>query len=176
MDKKEFTMQSIHRLIAFVLISTSVFGTAACTQQTDSAAPSASTQPASAPAFDSLRAAQLGADAYGMRRYVIAFLKAGPNRDQDSTRAMELQRAHMENIRRLAEEGKLILAGPFLDADSLRGLYVFNVSDVEEARALTATDPAIQAGRLEMELRPWYGSAALQEVNRIHERIAKEDP
>ncbi len=82
----------------------------------------------------------------------------------------------MANIRRLGEQGKLALAGPFLDDGSVRGIYVFNVETLEEARALTETDPAIQAGRLEMELHPWYGSAALLYVNEIHERIKQDDP
>lgn len=126
--------------------------------------------------YDSALAAKLKADDYGMGRYVMAFLKAGPNRGQDSTAAAELQRAHLDNITRLAEEGKLVLAGPFLDGGELRGIYVFDVVTVEEARALTATDPAIQAGRLEMELHPWYGSAALRQVNEVHGMISKENP
>jgi hypothetical protein len=56
----------------------------------------------------------------------------------------------------------------------LRGIYIFDVRTLEEAQALTATDPAIQAGRLEMELHPWYGSAALLKINEWHERLAKE--
>ncbi len=123
--------------------------------------------------FDSVRAAKLGADDYGMKRYVMAFLKRGPNRETDEKKATELQRAHMENIKRLAEEGKLILAGPFFGTGDLRGIYVFDVETVEEAEALTNTDPAIQAGSLEMELIPWYGSAALMEVQDIHTKIAK---
>lgn len=119
---------------------------------------------------------QLGADKYGMRRYVVALLKAGPVRGQAADEAEAIQRAHLENIRRLAGEGKLALAGPFLDNGSLRGIYVFNVETVEEARALTETDPAIQAGRLVMELHPWYGSAALMKVNEIHQRISLENP
>ena len=127
-------------------------------------------------AYDAALAAELGADAIGMRTYVLALLHAGPNRNQDSTEAMALQRAHLDNINRLASEGKLVLAGPFMDDGELRGLYVFDVQTVEEARRLTETDPAIQAGRLEMELHPWYGSAALMKVNEIHGRIAQNAP
>jgi hypothetical protein len=76
----------------------------------------------------------------------------------------------------MAEDGDLVLAGPFLDKGELRGIYIFDVPTVEEARQLTATDPAIQAGRLEMELRPWYGSAALRKVNEIHAQIAEVNP
>lgn len=123
--------------------------------------------------YDEALATECGADEYGMRQYVIAFLKRGPNRDRDSLEAANLQRAHLDNIGKLAEAGKLSLAGPFLDDGDIRGIYIFNVKTVEEARALTETDPAIQAGSLVMELHPWYGSAALMQVNKLHEKVAK---
>jgi uncharacterized protein YciI len=127
----------------------------------------------SATAYDSVLASRLGADKIGMKRYVMAFLKKGPNRSQDSTEAARLQAAHMANIQRMAREGTLVLAGPFMDDGELRGIYVFNVSTVDSARALTETDPAVKAGRLAMELHPWYGSAALMEVTRIHNTLQK---
>ena len=124
--------------------------------------------------FDAALAEELGADEYGMHRYVMAFLKAGPNRDQDAEASASLQRAHLQNIRRLKLEGKLVLAGPFLDDGEIRGIYIFAVETVEEARKLTESDPAIQAGRLAMELHPWYGSAALKQVGAIHEQLRKK--
>lgn len=124
--------------------------------------------------YDSILAQRLGADDYGMKKYVMAFLKAGPNRNQDSTTAAQIQRGHMDNIMRLANEGKLVLAGPFLDKGELRGIFIFNVETVEEARILTETDPAIQSGRLVMELHPWYGSAATMMINEWHGRLQKK--
>lgn len=124
--------------------------------------------------FDDALAQEVGADDYGMKQYVMAFLKAGPNRGQDSLEAARLQRAHLDNITRMAEEGSLVLAGPFMDNGAVRGIYIFDVKTIEEAEKLTATDPAIQAGRLEMELRPWYGSAALMKVNELHSRVARK--
>lgn len=126
------------------------------------------------PTFDKQLADSLGADGLGMKKYVMAFLKRGPNRNQDSATAAQLQAAHMKNIGRMADMGKLILAGPFMDNGEVRGIYVFNVATVEEARELTASDPAIQAGRLVMELHPWYGSAALLLVNGLHNKVAKK--
>jgi uncharacterized protein YciI len=123
------------------------------------------------PEFDSALAASVGADKYGMKQYVIAFLKKGPKRDQDSATAADLQKKHLENIIRMADEGMVVFAGPFMDDGDLRGMYIFNVTTIEEAKALTETDPAVQAGRLEMELHPWYGSAALMFVNNLHKRI-----
>ncbi|MCB0555866.1 MAG: hypothetical protein KDD02_20130 [Phaeodactylibacter sp.] len=147
---------------------------AACSQQAMPAQGTAAENEASAMAYDSILAAQLGADEYGMKSYVMAFLKAGPTRSQDKEEAARLQRAHLDNITRMAEAGQLVLAGPFLDEGEVRGIYIFNVPTVEEARALTESDPAIQAGRLVMELHPWYGSAALMELNALHKKVAKK--
>lgn len=123
--------------------------------------------------YDSVFAAKLGADKYGMKQYVMAYLKKGPNRSQDSVTAANLQKAHINNIVRMANEGKLVLAGPFIDDYEVRGIYVFDVKTVEEARALTETDPAIQAGRLVMELHPWYGPAALPLITPLSRRLEK---
>ena len=149
-------MKNIYLLIIVVSICTSSFA-----------------QTKTADKFDETLAKELGADDYGMRKYVIAFLKRGPNRTKDSVKAAELQKAHMTNIGRLADEGKLAIAGPFLDKGKLRRIYIFNVETVEEAKKLTETDPAIQAGSLVMELHPWYGSAALGLVNKYHDKISK---
>ncbi len=143
----------------------------ACTQASNNTTEKIDVQEVSL--YDEMLAKSVQADEYGMRKYVMAFLKAGPNRDQDSLTAVNLQKAHMDNIGRLAEEGKLSLAGPFLDNGNLRGIYIFNVESIEEAKKLTASDPAIQAGRLIMELHPWYGSAALIKVNEIHKKLSK---
>lgn len=123
--------------------------------------------------YDSVKAEKFGADDYGMKKYVMAYLKRGPNRDRDSAEAAELQIAHLKNITRMAKEGKLVLAGPFLDDGNVRGIYIFDVETVEEAEELTNTDPAIKAGSLLMELRPWYGSAALKDINEIHKSLQK---
>ena len=125
--------------------------------------------------FDSLTATRYGADEYGMKKYVMAFLKRGPNRDLDSLKRMELQMAHLENIGKMAEAGKLVLAGPFFGDGDLRGIYIFNVGSLKEAQELTNTDPAIQAGSLTMELKEWYGSAGLMAVNGIHKTLSRKD-
>lgn len=123
--------------------------------------------------YDSLLAKRLGADEYGMKRYVIAFLKTGPVKMTDSTERKRLQSGHLLNIQRLAKEGKLIIAGPFLDGQNLRGIFVFNVETVEEAKQLAASDPAVKAGIFELEFHPWYGSAALMETTRLHHRLER---
>ncbi|GAA3967472.1 YciI family protein [Mucilaginibacter dorajii] len=127
------------------------------------------------PVYDAALAKKLGADKFGMKRYVMAFLKEGPNRLKDSAARMELQMAHLKNISKLADEGKLVVAGPFLDDQSIKGIFIFNVTTLEEAKTLTETDPAIKAGALIMELHPFYCSAALMEVVKIHHTLESEN-
>ena len=124
--------------------------------------------------YDSTLAQKLGADEYGMKQYIMAFLKRGRSRSQDSTQRAEIQEAHLKNIMRLAAEGKLIVAGPFLDDKNIRGIFIFNVESIDEAKKLTESDPAVKAGVLEMELHPWYGPAILPEVLKLNRKVEKK--
>lgn len=157
-------------LIASILL---VIGISACSKAESPEVVIEEVEAVQSDEYNAELAAEYGADDWGMHRYVIAFLYKGPNRETDSLKAMELQKAHMDNIGRMAEEGKLVLAGPFIAEDSLRGLYFFDVETIEEARALTETDPAIQSGHLTMELKEWYGSAAMMGINKVHHTLAK---
>jgi uncharacterized protein YciI len=91
-----------------------------------------------------------------MLEYQLAFLVAGPNRKGDSDPETErIQAAHMAHIGKMADAGQLVAAGPFLEEHKLRGIYVFKLSSLDEARAVAAQDPAVQAGRLVLDLHPW---------------------
>ena len=86
----------------------------------------------------------------------LGFLSRGPKWTPEKTPATEeLQKAHLANINRLAETKKLVVAGPFGGKGTLRGIFVFRVDSLEEAKKLAETDPAVQAGRLAIEMRPW---------------------
>jgi uncharacterized protein len=98
---------------------------------------------------------------WSMRTYVVTFLFRGPNRVEDKAVAAELQRGHLANMGRLHEEGKLILAGPFLDDTDLRGIAVFDSDSVEDVRALWNADPAVKAGTLRIEVHPWYSAKGI---------------
>jgi uncharacterized protein YciI len=124
--------------------------------------------------YDENLAKSLNADEYGMKKYVFCLLKSGTNTTESKEETKKLFEGHMANINKLAKEGKLVVAGPFMKNDrNYRGIYIFNVETVEEAKALVATDPAIQSKLLEAELTPWYATAALLETLKIHEKIAK---
>lgn len=130
---------------------------------------------AAAPSFDPELAKKLGADERGMKTYVLCILKTGPKDAEIKGDArQEIFAGHFANIGRLADEGKLAVAGPFGKNDKTwRGLYIFNVSTVEEAEALVMLDPAVKAGIFVPDLTPWYGSAAMMVVNDTHKRITK---
>lgn len=126
--------------------------------------------------YDEDLAKKLGADEYGMKKYVIAFLYRGDRVSEYSeAERAEIQKGHMANITKLAEEGKMVLAGPFFGNEELRGLFFFAVESLEEAKVLTESDPAVKAGVLKMDLKEWYGSAALGMIVEISEKIAKKN-
>jgi uncharacterized protein YciI len=140
------------------------------------AATAQSTQKTKAPkGYDAKLAEKLGADEMGMKTYVFVMLKRG-KANFAAEKRKSLIDGHMENIGRLAEAGKLVLAGPFMDNKDWRGIYIFDVRTVEEAEQLVLTDPAIKEGVFEVELHPWYGSASLAEVVKIHKKIQKKAP
>lgn len=97
-----------------------------------------------------------------METAYLGFLLRGSKWTREKTPATEeLQKAHLANINRLAETKKLVVAGPFGDDTNLRGVFVFRVGSLEEAQALAATDPAVQAGRLVIDLHPWQVPAGI---------------
>ncbi|MCX7556468.1 YciI family protein [Xanthomonadaceae bacterium JHOS43] len=122
---------------------------------------------------DEALARSLGADDYGMRRYVLAILRTGPTPLPPGEERNAIFQGHFANMNRLAKEGKLVLAGPLDGVEGRRGIFVLAVSDIEEARRLVATDPVIEKGEMVADLHTYYGSAALMTINELHGKIAK---
>jgi uncharacterized protein YciI len=163
-------MRTMHLLCAAAL----AFGLSTVGSVRASESPAATEPPATmaASAYDAEHARRLGADERGMRRYVLVVLKTGPTRVPEGEARTAMFAGHFANMERLAKEGKLAVAGPFMPNDTgWRGLFVFAVESVEEARALAETDPVIVNGEMVAEYHPWYGSAALMAVNGLHERL-----
>jgi uncharacterized protein YciI len=128
--------------------------------------------PPAASNFDAALADKTGADERGMRGYVVVILRTGPTRMPDGAPRDAMFAGHFANMERLAKEGKLVLAGPFeQDPDGWRGLFVFAVGGIDEAKALTATDPVIASGEMVADYHAWYGSAATMLIPELHAKL-----
>ena len=129
---------------------------------------------AARPAYEPELALLLGADDNGMKSYVLVILKTGPHKIPAGPERDEMFKGHFANMNRLSAEGKLALAGPFDGVDGWRGLFIFAVADIDEAKALTATDPVIVKGEMVAEYHKYYGSAALMLVRDAHDKVVKK--
>lgn len=130
------------------------------------------------PNYDESLAERLGGDDYGMKSYFLVILKTGPNTTADQKLIAESFRGHMENIGRLAQEGKLVVAGPLAqNPNKYRGIFILDkIGSIEEANDLLLTDPAIDNELLDYEIFSWYGSAALPEYLPVSDKIWKKQP
>jgi uncharacterized protein YciI len=126
--------------------------------------------------YDAALAQQLGADDRGMRQYVLVILKTGPTPVPAGEARDAMFRGHFANMERLAAAGKLAYAGPLDGVDGWRGMFIFAVSDVEEAKKLAETDPVIVNGEMVAEYHQHYGSAALMLVNATHGKLQAKSP
>lgn len=107
-------------------------------------------------ATDTLAQKKKSSPEQGIRQYWFVMLLKGPNRNQDSATAATIQSGHLANITRLYNEGKIKVAGPFGDDGDWLGLFIFDCPSKEEVEKLLKTDPAVAAGRLNYDIRPWY--------------------
>jgi uncharacterized protein YciI len=93
-----------------------------------------------------------------MQQYFIAFLKRGPNRSQNKMEADSLQALHMEHLGRMYNEGYADISGPFGDDGDIRGITIYNTPTLEIADSLANMDPMVKAGRLVIEIHPWWAA------------------
>jgi uncharacterized protein YciI len=91
-----------------------------------------------------------------MQQYFIAFLKRGPIRGQNEEEAAELQKEHLAHLTKMYELGYADISGPFGDDGDIRGITIYNVPTLKMADSLANSDPMVKAGRLEIELHPWW--------------------
>lgn len=91
-----------------------------------------------------------------MQKYFIVFLKSGPNRSQSPEEAAELQEMHLAYLGGLYQKGIINLNGPSEGLGEIRGFSVYNVPTIEETVRLANEDPMVKAGRLIVEVHPWW--------------------
>lgn len=154
--------------ITFLLITNLTFGQSNSEKETLNSNPN----------YDKTLSEKLGGDDYGMKSYFLVILKTGTNTTTDKELIAESFIGHMNNINRLVEEGKLIVAGPLGKNDNkYRGIFILNnLKTIEEAKELLQTDLAIKNGILDYEIFTWYGSAALPEYLPLSDKIWKIKP
>jgi uncharacterized protein YciI len=93
-----------------------------------------------------------------MQKYFIAFLKRGPNRSQTKDETDSLQNLHLEHLGLMYEQGFADISGPFGDDGDIRGITIYNTPTFEMADSLANMDPMVKAGRLQIEIHPWWAA------------------
>lgn len=104
------------------------------------------TQPATKPAME-------------FEQYQLVILRAGDNPPEISReQIMEIQKQHLAHLTAMGKSGKMVIAGPFGDQEdkSFRGMCLYRVGSIEEARKLAEADPAVKAGRMKVQVMTWY--------------------
>jgi len=93
-----------------------------------------------------------------MQQYYIAFLKSGPDRSQSDAEAEILQNQHLEHLGKMYDLGYADISGPFGDDGDIRGVTIYNTPTYEMADSLANSDPMVKAGRLVIEIHPWWAA------------------
>ncbi len=107
----------------------------------------------------------------------LVYLETGPNSATNTPeQKQEIFRGHMANMQRLADEHTLIIAGPFTKPHdpTWRGIFVFDVADVDKANAIGATDPGVISGEFKLRIRPITASGSLREALRLEDEMQAE--
>ncbi|HEX3489043.1 MAG TPA: YciI family protein [Streptosporangiaceae bacterium] len=75
----------------------------------------------------------------------------------DDETADRIQRDHLAFYAAMRRDGHVVTNGPVLDQpdEALRGIAIFATESVQRATELASADPAVQAGRLEVQAMTW---------------------
>lgn len=84
------------------------------------------------------------------KSYTFVFLNNKPDKEVLSKEKSDsIMTGHLNNIGRLAKEGKLLAAGPF---EGGGGIFILNTTSIKEANEWLETDPGVKAKRWNIEL------------------------
>jgi len=112
-----------------------------------------------------------------MGHYVLGLLRRGPKPPSMSQKAENrLQDAHLAHLRRLQEQGDLIIYGPLEGDTDLRGVLIFRTESIDRARELMRNDPWVIRGALVLDLSSWFAAAGLQVVSNAQSPTGRDHP
>ena len=79
-------------------------------------------------------------------------------RSYDDAEIDRIQKEHLAHHAKLRATGQVVTNGPVIDQPdpALRGLAFYRTGSLEQSRRLAEADPAVQAGRLAVEIMTWY--------------------
>ena len=110
-----------------------------------------------------------------MKKYYLVLLKTGPANITDKVKRDSIFTGHMKNIQWLASQNKLVVAGPFGKNDNnYEGIFILNTDNKKEAEAMIETDTAVHSKVLVAEYYLYYGSASLQQIPELHNKIQQK--
>ncbi len=94
-----------------------------------------------------------------LEAYELVLLRTPENAPDYPDDVLErIQEEHLAFHARLRASGEVVTNGPVADQpdQSLRGLTFYRTGSLAQSRELAETDPAVVAGRLEVEIMTWY--------------------
>ena len=101
---------------------------------------------------------------YKMTTYYLVLLKIAPSPPAASAEQVAAnQKAHLEQLQSLAQQGYLMAAGPLEDKGEIGGIVILKADSLEQARTLADADPGVKTGRFVTEVVPfmapegWFG-------------------
>jgi|SRR5579864_8858873 len=97
-----------------------------------------------------------------LEAYELVLLRRPADATQyDDDTLKRIQREHIAYHASLRSTGDMVTNGPVVDQPdaSLRGLAFYRTGSLERARELAEADPAVQAGRLAVDVMHWWSAA-----------------
>ena len=89
-----------------------------------------------------------------MTPYFLALYVRGPKHLAESPEQIAIAKEHLKFVRQMIEQKKYLLAGPLLDNGEVLGIAMVAAANEDEAKRITAGDPAVVAGHMAARLHP----------------------